>query len=199
MEINLDNNDFLQSKNKYYHNQCWIDWRLSMKRNIFSYNELCGEAKALSQLTQQKIEEEKNKVKLYNFIVHNYNLANLDRGFYNRIAEVINGTRQGLVMPIPIEHLLEMWTSYMKKLNEINGRNLTMGKNIYGMNRVYYDLSILINKYSDFLNYKQKQKEIENARDNTVSQKSITEAIRQTPSRPKKQDGFNLYDMLDEI
>lgn len=74
---------------------------------------------------------------------------------------VYKGEYKGLKKPVPPEHLLDMWEQKKSYLLKIYERNRTHGKEIDGLQRVYYDLAILLSKYDSYLSWKDKQENVQ--------------------------------------
>ena len=91
-----------------------------------------------------------------------------------------------------------MWTQKINYLNKINARNIQKGKVIDNNLRISYDLSVLISKYNDYLNWLQKNKEIEksivrNDINTTITDNKVYENIVHQ-SKDNNEDELNDLD-----
>ena len=114
---------------------------------------------------------------------------------------VYKGTMKNLNKPVPPEDLLDMWKQKRNYLEKIAEQNRKKGNEISGVQRVNYDLAILLSKYDSYLKWKDQQK-IAAATDEL--KKSNKEKIEYTDViRPKRvsiaDNEIDINAMLDEI
>jgi len=196
--IELDNDNFVYIKDKYYHFNCAIEKQLYKKRNKLSIEQLLDIQK------QNKIELEYRitKDKLFRWLQNTYNTVVIPKYFYIKMDEIFNGTYKGLSKGIPPEDLLDMWKRKQTELDRINNSNNKKGKCLIGSARIQYDLAVLLNKYDSYLKWKEQQKLLENEKQNIIDEynkpKINYELINKSVEKNIDVD-TNINDLLDEV
>lgn len=141
--------------------------------------------------------------KLYDFIYKEYNVSTLPTRVFVVISSLYKGeytknTREPL--QISIFDLYDMWQRKMDYLKQTYEYNKTHGKDMYGANRVCYDLAILINKYDSYKRWKEKQNAIHEQEKALAEQTKKMKAIRQTKSiQTPSENEIDISDIIDEI
>lgn len=141
--------------------------------------------------------------KLYDFIYKEYNVSTLPQYVFMQITSLYKGeytknTREPL--QISIFDLYDMWQRKMDYLKQTYEYNKTHGKDMYGANRVCYDLAILINKYDSYKRWKEKQNAIHEQEKALAEQTKKMKAIRQTKSiQTPSENEIDISDIIDEI
>lgn len=153
---------------KFFHSQCYMEQQTHRKRKPLTEEEC---AFYISQIKTEneilKLEDNKAqkmtivKDQLYSFISDMYDISFFPKFFYIKMDSVYKGEYKGLKKPVPPEHLLDMWEQKKSYLLKIYERNRTHGKEIDGLQRVYYDLAILLSKYDSYLSWKDKQENVQ--------------------------------------
>jgi hypothetical protein len=217
INISRFENNAIYFQNRYVHIECFIKQKLKMKNNKLSREEILKEV--LPQLiedTSTKIGgldlDAKNKAKeklcheaLYNMIHDHYGIKYAPKSLYIKIANVINGKDKRVFQPIPVFHLYDMWEQKMSYLDRIAVRNSNKGVSINGINRVYYDLSIILSKYDSYLNWIQSQDDQRTLFEKRLADKMINEAIDRFNSvntskeRKQKKENTDMNDLINEI
>ena len=149
---NLNSGDFVKYKSAFYHADCFIDQANKMisKNNKTSITW----QEALDNLDEYK-SEARNVVKftlyrdaLNEYLIDNYEIAALSSYFWNVIAEIENGQyRKKRCKKISISEILDMWEYYQPELDKTYKENLSRGNEMFGEDRVRYDLAIIIKNY----------------------------------------------------
>lgn len=137
--------------------------------------------------------------KLYDFIYKEYNVSTLPTKVFVVISSLYKGeytknTREPL--QISIFDLYDMWQRKMDFLNQTYEYNRTHGKDMYGANRVCYDLAILIRKYDSYKRWKAKQNAIHEQEKSYVQQQA---KIRVVKPKVQIQENDDISDIIDEI
>lgn len=141
--------------------------------------------------------------KLYDFIYKEYNVSTLPQYVFMQITSLYKGeytknTKEPL--QISIFDLYDMWQRKMDYLKQTYEYNKTHGKDMYGANRVCYDLAILINKYDSYKHWKEKQNAIHEQEKALAEQTKKMKAIRQTKSiQTPSENEIDISDIIDEI
>lgn len=145
-------------------------------------------------------EEKAMRDKLIEFIYSEYGITTLPKYFFANLAKIYNGTySKNLKEPIPVEDLSDMWHKKMDFLNKTYEYNMQHGKEMYGTQRIAYDLAILINKYDSYKRWKEKQAAIHEQEKYFKAQISKTKAIQQIQSNIQRQQDDNIDSIIDEI
>lgn len=199
---------------QYFHSECYIEQQMNRKRNPMTREEcLTYISERKSENVEQNIEKKKeqkiNAVKdqLYDFIADMYDISFFPTFFYIKMNTVYKGTYKGLKKSVPPEDLLDMWEQKKNYLLKVYERNRTQGKEMEGLQRVYYDLAILLSKYDSYLNWKDKQKiaqsdirERENRTNDFISQKIISQNKPNNPnSHTVGNKEIDINSILDDI
>ena len=206
--IVLDNNEdyFIEYKNNnssVTHTRCYIEYHTTKKRKPKTIEE-CNEFIKTCRELAQSVEKKQNiRNELYDFLFEMYNISFFPNYFYIKMESIYKGTCKNLNRPVPPEDLLDMWKQKRNYLDKVAEQNRKKGTEITGVNRVNYDLAILLSRYDAYLKWKEQQKiavaEINDSKKRSIEKIEYTDVVR--PSG-KKQSGNEIIDinsMLDEI
>ena len=145
-------------------------------------------------------EEKVMRDNLIEFIYSQYGITHLPNYFFANLAKIYNGTySKNLKEPISVEDLSDMWHKKMDFLNKTYEYNMQHGKEMCGVQRVSYDLAILISKYDSYKRWKEKQAAIHEQEKDFKAQISKTKAIQKIQSNIQRQQDDNIDDIIDEI
>ena len=131
-----------------------------------------------------------------------YDISYFPQYFYIKMDSVYKGTMKNLNKPVPPEDLLDMWKQKRNYLDKVAEQNRKKGNEILGVNRVNYDLAILLSKYDSYLKWKEQQKiaiaELDESKKRSIEKIEYTDV-----ARPKRVGASNnkvdINSMLDEI
>lgn len=156
--INDINEDFfITSKNEvrsYTHTNCYIQKQTTKKRSPKTIEE-CQEYIEQCKQNNKAIEKKKSiKNELYEFLFDMYDISYFPQYFYVKMDSIYKGTMKNLSNPVPPEDLLDMWKQKKNYLDKVAEQNRKKGNEIFGVNRVNYDLAILLSKYDSYLKWK---------------------------------------------
>lgn len=201
-EKNID--DYIYYDKKFYHNRCFItlcnEKLLSKRTKTEKWVDALEKISVLQKEAKMIIHSELYKTKIYKLISENYDLNIIPKNFFYKLNNILNGTYPGVLKPIPIEHIYDMWRRKIPMLNSINNRNISMGKVLSKSERINYDLSILINKYDDYLNFITKQKILKSEeRKKESSDLIFTEEIVNIKSKTKDKNSNYITSIVDDI
>lgn len=146
---------------KYYHLECFVQMcerKSQNKRCSKKWAEALLNLNDIKKHSKEFISDVIYKDLIYEFMLENYDLKVIPNVVFQKLDAFYSGQFKGLSQPIKPEELYEMWTTKMNYLNKVNVHNIQLGKNIEGGSRIKYDLSILLNKYDDYLAWKERQK-----------------------------------------
>lgn len=210
--------------NKYYHYSCFHEWckatknpskiRLNALKNIDCHVNTATEQirilykeknkKMLSQIKDESIRVIQSKFcesDTLSFIKEFYGIQTVPGVVWKRIESVYKGTYKNLDVPIPQEHLYEMWRTKQNYLRKANVK-LESKNNVTTEGIILYDLAILMNKYNDYLSWKNKQNvlqseiEVDKEEIQLVSQLNLGQAkqAKQTENNNTEDDITGLID-----
>lgn len=200
--INLDNDNYVYIKDRYYHFDCAVEEKLSKPRNKFSKEQLIEKFLDIQKQNKKEIEYKITKDKLFRWLQYTYNTVVLPKYFYIKMDEIFSGTYKGLSKGIPPEDLLDMWKRKKNELDRINYSNVKKGKSLFGCDRLNYDLAILLSKYDSYLKWKEQQKILENEKENIIAELNkpkISYDLIHKSTENKQNTDININDLLEEV
>lgn len=204
--INDINEDFfITSKNEvrsYTHTNCYIQKQTTKKRSPKTIEE-CQEYIEQCKQNNKAIEKKKSiKNELYEFLFDMYDISYFPQYFYVKMDSIYKGTMKNLSKPVPPEDLLDMWKQKKNYLDKVAEQNRKKGNEIFGVNRVNYDLAILLSKYDSYLKWKEQQK-IAIAELGEIKKRDVEKIEYTDVTRPKRvgttDNKVDINSMLDEI
>lgn len=143
---------------------------------------------------------------LTDWLVDNYECVTFPKYFYIQLSEIANGTSNKVNKPIPYEDLLDMWQRKKDWLDRLYTKNLNKGMKLIGINRVYYDLAVLLKKYDSYLNWKKqnntRKTEIEKRSNETEYKQAFNHIASVNPNLNKQNQNsqkIDISDILNEI
>ena len=198
--IELDKDNVIYCKNKYYHFDCFIELQLNKKRNKLSKEEWIIKAKQIQEETKSILKYIVDKEKLFKWIQYKYNIVVLPKYFFIKMDSIFDGTYKGLSKGIPAEDILDMWQRKKKELDKLADNNKRKGKELDKIARVQYDLAIILSKYDSYLEWKEKQKllELEKTATTEIYNKIDYSVIHKVVEN-QNNDNNDLSDILDEV
>ena len=204
--INDTNEDFfitLKNKTKSYtHTNCYIKKQTTKKRSPKTVEECQKYIEQCRQNTEVTEKKKNAKNELYEFLFDMYDISYFPQYFYIKMDSVYKGTMKNLNKPVPPEDLLDMWKQKRNYLDKVAEQNRKKGNEILGVNRVNYDLAILLSKYDSYLKWKEQQKiaiaELDESKKRSIEKIEYTDVVR--PKRAGTSNNkVDINSMLDEI
>ena len=193
---------FITPNNKVNHTHCYINEQTTRKRKQKTIEECQAYIDECRQ-ADREIEKKTNiKTELYEFLFDMYDISYFPKYFYIKMDSVYKGTMKSLSKPVPPEDLLDMWRQKRNYLDKVAEQNRKKGNEISGVNRVNYDLAILLSKYDSYLKWKEQQKiaiaELDESKKKSIEKIEYTDVAR--PKRVSNTDNkVDINSMLDEI
>jgi hypothetical protein len=152
---------------------------------------------------KNSVEQIKAKDDIYNFMLNNYEVSFIPKYVFIKLSSIYSGTYKGMSCGILPTELLDMWKRKINYLNKIANNNLTKGNNMNPIQRINYDLSILINKYDSYKKWKESQKILEyetslkiNNSNKILNTSIINEISQHNISNDKEAE---ISDLVDDI
>lgn len=195
-DIDVDKEEFIKYSNAFYHANCFIERQLNKKRGAWTLEQCHEELNKFKEFEQKKTHEKFVKDSLIEFLTNQYNISFFPNYFYVKMQSIYNGTYKGLQKPIPPEHLLEMWETKINYLNKINAKKDIP---LEGLNRINYDLAILLARYDKFIKWKETQKQEQEQIQLRIKEKNNMIQYKILTQSQHRQCSDDLSDMLDEI
>ena len=193
---------FITPNNKVNHTHCYINEQTTRKRKPKTIEE-CQVYIDECRQADREVEKKTNiKTELYEFLFDMYDISYFPKYFYIKMDSVYKGTMKNLSKPVPPEDLLDMWRQKRNYLDKVAEQNRKKGNEISGVNRVNYDLAILLSKYDSYLKWKEQQKiaiaELDESKKRSIEKIEYTDVAR--PKRVSNTDNkVDINSMLDEI
>jgi hypothetical protein len=200
--INIEQDDFIYYKKRYYHFDCAVNEQLERKNNKLTKEKCIDKFIQLQNETKEEIDNIINREKLYKWLQFTYNAVVLPSYFYIKMDEIFSGIYKGLSKEIPPEDLLDMWKRKFNELERVNDHNKRKGKLLIGISRINYDLAILLSKYDSYLKWKEEQKLLENEKQNIINEASkpkINYELINKSIDSNQESSTNINDLLDEV
>lgn len=179
--FDIFDNDFIKEKNRFYEVNCYKERQLFkgveveaieeaieifLKQTRLEREEKETEllAKAENSLSSKKKEINRAEFKelFIEYLKETYGLLELPKTLYTKIAQINSGNFKDFKIAIPYEDLLDMFKRKQSYLNKVYMNNVSKGKEMTPVQRISYDISVIVNKYEDYLKWKNKQKMLEN-------------------------------------
>ena len=149
-------------------------------------------------MAKTKKEERALTLQLTDFIYKEYNVTFLPKYFFINLDKIYKGEYKNLKEPVPVEDLFDMWQKKMDYLNKTYTYNKEPGKDMQGVQRINYDLAILLSKYDSYKRWKEKQKAIQK-QEQEFKKQQVFVNMAKIQVRPKISDSDDISSIIDEI
>lgn len=139
---------------------------------------------------------------LFNYLQERYGVTKLPKQFFIKMSNIFKGKLNGLLKPIPPDHMYDMWIRKSSYLDKVNSNNISKGKKLDNYARLNYDLAIIISKYEDYLSWLYRQKAQTSDDSNLKDSVTITEVLYNQNNNHETvniQNNNNLADLIDEL
>ena len=160
--IERDNvNDVLLFKKYYYHNKCfeaYVQKKLSGKQPRQMWKEVLNNVSDYEADAKNELEFWFTRDDIYNHLLDNYDIVEVPRSVFVKLDAVITGTYGRKSKPIDYADFVACWRDGQKTLNKINRNNKIAGKNIEGINRINYDLAVVLKHFPQWRKKQEKLK-----------------------------------------
>ena len=162
---------------KYVHLECkkqCVKQLIEQYSDEFIYSLYNNKKKKLKEEKKKENEQTKKETKekeltdkdiFFSYIIQTYNISNTEtipKYIYKKVSEIVSGKFEGFNDSISYEDLLIMFKKQQKNLNNIYMNNIKKGKKMSNVKRFSYDLSVIVNKYDSYKQWKEKQKLLRN-------------------------------------
>lgn len=220
-EFNIIKNDYVKFRNGFCEIKCFIKHKRNKgivediiqleleellkitkeEKRIRSEKEL-EETKKKIKAKSKEINRKENHNKLVNYFIDTYSIRVIPQYFYSKLAQINNGTFKGIAKGIPYNHLYEMFKIKQSELDRIANNCKKKGNELVGVNRLNYDLAVIVSKYDGYLQWKQKQEILEAE---AVKQKQEEKEAKvnykyiEKVSKSSHDDDLSICDLVDDI
>ncbi len=200
---NID--DAIYYGKKTYHSSCFIsicNKRSNSNRSDISskWTNILNNLDIIRHDTYIHFIEAIYKDEIFQFIQDKYDIKIIPTTIWQKLSDIYNGKLRGMGTTIPPEDLLDMWKRKIDMLNRISSNNELNGKHMNTVQRLSYDLSILVNKYDSYLKWKEKQKILESEKVLKSEPNIVSQAIVHLSSNIlNKNDNDDISDLVDDI
>lgn len=155
----------------------------------------------MQKKTDTTKKERSIKLQFTDWLYREYDVSFLPKQFFINLDKVYKGTYKNLSKPVPLEDLWDMWQKKMPYLLKLHDKNKRSGKDMDGMCRIYYDMSVVLAKYDSYLKWKEEQKlaqveEKDKAKSIDIRLDKITNLISNNDNNSNTLD---IDSILDEI
>lgn len=208
IDIDGDNKDYFVEHKKSgtvcSHIDCYIKYHTLKKRNPKTVEECNNYISECQKNVQCQVKNKNIRNQLYDFLFQMYGISYFPNYFYIKMNSVFKGTYKNLNRPVSPEDLLDMWVQKENYLNKVAEQNRKKGNEITGVNRVYYDLAILLGKYDDYLSWKHNQElavaEINEMKKRDVERVEYTDIVRPNKNTVKHNSKeIDIASILNDI
>lgn len=196
--VTIGNRDMIFWKNRPYHTPCFFKMcNEKIKKNdrySKGYQDALDDIENIKLATKDRLNTSFSRDILNEHLLSHYNIIKVPERFWN----VLSGLNIGIYNKTPcnaisISKVVDMWLWGQKNLDKIDFRNKRNQKNITGADRLFYDLSVLINHVDDYDRHISKiQVEEEIKKEEKVKEKINYKKIEQ-----KKQNDTMFDDISD--
>lgn len=155
----------------------------------------------MQKKTDTTKKERSIKLQFTDWLYREYDVSFLPKQFFINLDKVYKGTYKNLSKPVPLEDLWDMWQKKMPYLLKLHDKNKRSGKDMDGMCRIYYDMSVVLAKYDSYLKWKEEQKlaqveEKDKAKSIDIRLDKITNLVSNNDNNSNTLD---IDSILDEI
>lgn len=154
------------------------------------------------QAKNNELDRRKNLDNLSDYLCEVYYINGLSPYFYTKLAKANSGTLKGMKEGISYEDMLDMFKRKQSYLDKVAHRNKQLGKEMIGISRVSYDLAIIINKYDEYKQWKNKQKVLSSIANIEIEKENNDTKIDYSKFKTNKDtsnNGLDIGDILDDI
>lgn len=211
--------DYVKVNKRNMHTQCYIDLQLNKGFSIDYAKSSVLELKELMNIENQhkeQLEIEKQVKKLYaqktqvnrnidrklffDYVSEKYSVSAFPKHFFMKMSAINNGTHPSVNKCIPYDDLLDMFKRQEHYLAGIHLNLSSINKELSGINKLNYDLAVIVNMYDKYLEWKQKQAVLKATREvvNNVS-KEPNVNMKKVYKRSKNESKSDISDILNDL
>lgn len=204
IEIEKNNiSNVLQFQDKYYHSDCFVSMAeekaASKRGKPQMWKEALDQIGELESNTKSMLEHYFARDELNAWLLENYDVVTVPNYFWQLVADLENGVyKRKRCKPVKISDLYECWKWGQRNLDKISINNKMNHRGPENdVDRLRYDLAILISKYPLFLNHRSKISAAISVAKNEKQQPKIDYGVLE--KNKSNNDDNDILDLIDEI
>lgn len=206
--IDLENDKCLIYNNKFYHYDCFVSKLVSKNKDPNSKEKAIIKADELYENSRESIQIKLDRDKLSYWLYDNYNLNTLPNSFFTKISEINSGTFYRIKDGISYYDLLQIFIKMKSHLDKIHGKRERKSQHMSAIDRVHYDLGIVLNNYDKYLEWKSKQKAENTEKQELLEEIKTKNELKENNTQIRKQHkhndlnddcSINIANLLDEV
>lgn len=180
--IDTRTDDYIKYSGSYAHSNCYKLKLTTRKKDRMTPEDAIIEIERIKEIMKAEMDLEKLKDDFFTMLMDYYGFS-LSSYHYQKVAEIVNGTRKGLHQPISYSELYEMYSNekMRRKLEKI-----AFKRNITGTARFTWDLSVMVGEYEKY-----KQAKVKKLHEDDNVNKIIEEQKRMKKIMTKKEAEAN--------
>ena len=219
--LNPNDKNAVMYNEKFYHENCFDKWcvatktpskmRLTALENKNKYKQDVVKKvedfyKKKSSYNLDRLQTETKRIITNSFFERNvnlflkdfFNIRTISQPVWKKLSQLYNGTYSKFEGSIPPGHLLDMLEQKRDYLQKINDKlQSTKAWSIDSL--IHYDLAVLMNKYNDYLAWREKQKVLAVELNDSVQSEVLTETIAKAENHNLNNKQTENNNMSDEI
>jgi len=195
--IVLETDKFVpHNKDDYYHQDCFIEM-MNDKNKQLSQDEILEIIKKDREKSHDRIKMLIDKNHLFVFIVKKYELTFKPKYLFLRFEQIFNGSYKNITESVSPSDLLDMWLRKENELDRINQWKIGKGEPLDGLNRLWYDVAILLSKASSYKKWKMSQVINDRTKENIIEENKSKIDYMKIYNGNKERT--NIENILEEI
>lgn len=161
--------------------------------------EIDREIKKLQEHTEPILDSYIARTNFYSYLEKHYNVLYFPKSFFEKMTSIFNGTYNGLKTSIAPSDLLDMFYQRQQDLDN-NARIKWKNNQPTPINRINYDLAVLMSRYGAYIEWKRLKKvEREDAIKQSLISKQYECAFAYRPQSIKTVKNDDLTDVIEDI
>jgi len=184
------------NKDDYYHYDCFIE-HMNSKSKKLSQEEISKMITESQEKNRDKVKNIIDKNHLFAYVVRRYELTYKPKHFFIKFEEIFNGHYKNITEPISPGDLLDMWIRKEGYLDRTNQWKVGKGEGMEGLNRMFYDISVLLSKYSSYKKWKEMQEVNTRNKENIIEENKLKIDYMKIYNTNKEKN--NIENILEEI
>ncbi len=145
--------EFIYYKDKLYHCECLKKKLKNKKIGKMSDEDIVILIDGLRDESYNHSINLVIKNHLYKYLMDHYNVVMLPTYIYTKMEQIFTGSFRGMNKAIPVNDLFDM---FIRKQHFLD--NIYHKEKLDGVARINYDTQVLVSKYNDYVNWKEKSR-----------------------------------------
>jgi len=194
--INKEDDDYIYKSNRYIHISCYRDSMIQKGYNIESIEkEISENLDKLKPIKQESLERRL----FFSEIYSNYEISVFPTFFFTKIGQIVNGSFKGMRSGISYFELKEMFVLMRKYLDNMYAKNNSKGNYFKTeLDRLNYDLAIIINNYDKYKKHKTETSNIK-VSINEIEQNTAKDIEMKINTKKNNSSNKSIANIVDEF